>query len=83
MKKAVTIALVLAVLAMGCGHSGVLTDPNRYNTQRGAAIGAGLGALTGQIIGKDTESTLIGAGVGTMLGTIIGNYEDQRTETSK
>ena len=78
MKKMVVSILVLAMLIMGCGHSGLLNDPNRYNTQRGAAIGAGLGALTGQIIGKDTESTLIGAGVGTMLGTIIGNYEDQK-----
>jgi hypothetical protein len=49
----------------------------RYNTQKGAAIGAGIGALAGQAIGHDTESTLIGAAAGTLLGAITGNAVDQ------
>lgn len=39
----------------------------------GAGGGAAAGALLGQMIGKNTESTLIGAAVGTMLGYMVGN----------
>ena len=67
---------ILTVLAFITSCAGVY--PDRYNTQRGAAIGAGVGALAGQAAGHDTESTLIGAGVGTLLGAILGNAIDQR-----
>lgn len=50
----------------------------RYNTQRVAIMGAGVGALAGQVLGNDAESTLIGAGVGTLLGAIVGNAIDQQ-----
>ncbi len=55
----------------------------RYNTQKGALIGGGLGALTGQAIGHNPESTLIGAGVGALLGSIIGNAVDQDYEIAR
>ena len=48
----------------------------------GAAAGAGVGAIAGQIIGHNTAGTLIGAGVGAGLGYIIGNEMD-KSETSK
>jgi len=35
------------------------------------AIGTAAGALIGQILGKDTESTLAGAGVGTVVGAVV------------
>ena len=77
MKKIVMITVILSVVVAGCANTG------RYNTQKGAAIGAGAGAIAGQAIGRNTESTLIGTGVGALLGTIVGNYEDQRaTELS-
>ena len=57
-------------------------NPNRYNTQRGAAIGAGVGALAGQLIGRNTKGTLIGAGVGTLLGAIVGNAVDQERQAA-
>ncbi|MFH2219759.1 MAG: YMGG-like glycine zipper-containing protein [Pseudomonadota bacterium] len=72
MKKIVMITVILSVVVAGCANTG------RYNTQKGAAIGAGAGAIAGQAIGRNTESTLIGTGVGALLGTIVGNYEDQR-----
>ena len=56
---------------------------DRYNTQRGAAIGAGFGALTGQLIGRNTRSTLIGAGVGTLVGAIFGNAVDQERQIAR
>jgi uncharacterized protein YcfJ len=71
-KKAIFIILVLGLLISCAGrHS------DRFNTQRGAAIGAGFGALAGQLIGRNTGSTLIGAGVGTLVGAIVGNAVDQ------
>ncbi len=66
---ALVLMLLLAVLA-GCAESG-------YNTQKGAAIGAAGGALAGQVMGRDTASTLIGAGAGALIGAIGGNAVDQ------
>jgi len=37
----------------------------------GAALGAAGGALVGQAIGGNTESTLIGAGAGALLGAVL------------
>ncbi len=70
------VVLAVTLLFISCGN------PNRYNTQRGAAIGAGFGALAGQMIGKNTKGTLIGAGVGTLLGAIVGNAVDQERQAA-
>ena len=72
------IALVLPLMACAAGR-----DRGRYNTQRGAAIGAGMGAVAGQAIGRNTEATLLGAGIGTLLGAIIGNAADQSHEAAR
>lgn len=72
MKKGTLLLLGLALATFGCAGTG-------YNTQKGAVIGAGVGALAGQAIGHDTESTLIGTGVGALVGTITGNAVDQYT----
>ncbi|MGF1633107.1 MAG: hypothetical protein ACFCVE_04600 [Phycisphaerae bacterium] len=54
------------------------------NAQTGAAVGAGLGALGGAIIGNNANGggrgeagALIGAGVGAAGGYIIGNEQDK------
>ena len=70
------VALAAILFLISCGN------PNRYNTQRGAAIGAGFGALAGQMIGRNTRGTLIGAGVGTLLGAIVGNAVDQEHQAA-
>ncbi len=72
MKKNLLMLLILGVAATGfsCASNG-------YNTQKGALIGAGLGAVAGQIIGNNTAGTLIGAAGGTLLGAVIGNAVDQ------
>ena len=72
MKKFYIALIIMSMAVVGCANTG------RYNTQNGAAAGAGLGAIAGQAIGRNTEATLIGAGVGTLLGSIYGNMEDQR-----
>ena len=70
------IILVMPLIACAAGR-------DRYNTQRGAAIGAGVGAVAGQAIGRNTEATLLGAGIGTLLGAIIGNAADQSHEAAR
>ncbi len=45
----------------------------RDRAVNGLIIGGGSGALVGQAIGRNTESTVIGATVGGILGYIIGN----------
>lgn len=52
----------VAVLATGCA--------NMTETQRSAAIGAGVGALAGAAIGGDTKGAAIGAGVGALGGYV-------------
>lgn len=80
MKKlfSITIAMVFVVTISSCA-----APPDRYNTQKGAAIGAGFGALTGQIIGHSTRSTLLGAAVGGVLGSLVGNTVDQDYQYSR
>jgi len=69
----ILVLLLLAVVLSGCASQG-------YNTQKGAAIGAAGGALAGQMIGRDTASTLIGAGAGALIGAIGGNAVDQHAK---
>ncbi len=62
--------VVITLTGVSCASDG-------YNTQKGAAIGAGLGAIAGQIIGNNTAGTLIGAAGGALAGAIVGNAVDQ------
>lgn len=73
------LVLIALVFFMSCAGR----YPDRFNTQRGAAIGAGFGALAGQLVGRNTKSTLIGAGVGTLVGAIVGNAVDQERQIAR
>lgn len=42
-----------------------------------ALIGAGIGAIAGQVLGGDSASTVLGAGVGAGIGYVIGNEADK------
>jgi outer membrane lipoprotein SlyB len=71
MKSLVVIPVLLAgLMTFSCSSTG-------YNTQKGAAVGAGVGAIAGQIIGNNTAGTLIGAAVGALGGAVVGNAMDQ------
>ena len=63
-----TVASVGLITFTGCATK----------TQSGAAIGAGTGALLGQVIGGNTGATIIGAGVGAIAGAAIGQNEDNK-----
>jgi uncharacterized protein YcfJ len=77
-RNGLLVLLALAVMVSCAGR-----HAERYNTQKGALIGAGFGALAGQLIGGNTESTLIGTGVGTLVGAIVGNAVDQEYEIAR
>lgn len=73
------VGLVLLGFVSSCAHL-----PNdRFNTQRGATIGAGMGALLGQAVGRNTEGTLIGLAAGTVLGALVGNAVDQEKQAMR
>ena len=46
---------------------------------KGLLLGAGGGALAGQAIGRNTESTLIGTTLGTLVGYMVGNEMDKNS----
>lgn len=64
-------------LLCGCASTG-------HNTVAGAAVGTGIGALSGTIIGSQTghagNGMAIGAATGALAGGLIGNAEDARDE---
>jgi uncharacterized protein YcfJ len=81
MKQTIISIALIAILSITTSCATVPHD--RYNTQKGAAVGAGVGALMGQAIGRDTEATLLGAGIGTLLGAITGNAVDQGHQAAR
>ncbi len=68
MLKQFAILACVAVLLGGC--------LSNY-AQQGGAGGAAAGALLGQAIGRNTESTLLGAAIGGVLGYVVGNEMDK------
>jgi len=68
--------IILLTIAIGLGLAFVAGCES--DAQTGALIGTGVGALAGQAIGGDTESTLIGAGAGAVGGYLIGNESDKK-----
>ena len=88
MKKISLIAgattAVLSLAISGCatytGQTDAPDDPNR--TQRGALIGAAIGAAAGLLSGDDAverrQHALVGIGVGALAGGAVGAYQDKQ-----
>jgi len=74
MNKKLISGLILAGVLAGCSSTGGGVN----NKTKGTAGGAALGALVGQIIGKDTKGTVIGAAVGSLAGLGWGAYRDKQ-----
>jgi outer membrane protein OmpA-like peptidoglycan-associated protein len=78
------IAASFTLLAAGCatytGQTDAPDDPNR--TQRGALIGAAIGAAAGLLSGDDAterrQRAMVGAGVGAVAGGAVGVYQDRQ-----
>ena len=77
------IRLLFTILALAVLVSCAGRQSQYYNTQRGAAIGAGVGALSGHLIGRNGKATLVGAGVGTLIGAVFGNAVDQQHQIAR
>lgn len=77
MKKVTVLLTILVGVAFslsGCATTG------QYQSGYQAGTTA-LGALTGQLLGRDTKSTLIGAGVGYVAGGLTKEWAYPRQET--
>ena len=82
-----SVALAATMTFAGCttmnGYTGQTNDPNDPNrTQRGALIGAGIGAVAGLLSGDDAterrQRAMVGAGVGALAGGAVGAYQDRQ-----
>jgi len=78
--RKIIASCMLALSLVGC--TGFEAGNGGYTTAGGAG-GAAVGALAGQIIGKDTKGTLIGAAVGSLLGMGWGAYKDNQARELK
>lgn len=82
--SALATALAATLTVAGCatytGQTTAPDDPNR--TQRGALIGAAIGAAAGLLSGDDAterrQRALVGAGVGGLAGAGVGAYQDRQ-----
>ena len=74
------IAISLCVFLSACTTNPYTGEREASNKAKAAAIGAGIGAVAGILIGDDAderrEKALIGAGIGALAGTAVGAYMD-------
>ena len=75
MKKVLLIS-VIALLLAGNAHAG----DHKHRDLRGVIVGAGGGALLGQAIGRNTQSTVIGTAIGSVVGYLVGSEMDRQYE---
>ncbi len=71
MKKFLLVGIVTlasATIAQASGHN--------HNDIRGVIVGAGGGALLGQAIGRNTQSTVMGTAIGSVVGYLVGKEMD-------
>jgi outer membrane protein OmpA-like peptidoglycan-associated protein len=82
--KLAALAATLAAFTAGCAsYTGQTSDPNDPNrAQRGALIGAAIGAAAGLLSGDDAverrQRAMVGAGIGALAGGGIGAYQDRQ-----
>ena len=70
--KVFSLALCMGLILSGC-----------TNTQKGAAIGTGGGALLGAIVGKLAGNTAVGAAVGGAVGAGAGALIGKKIDKAK
>jgi len=83
MLKKIFVAAMAAVLLAGCTTTDPYTGESRVsNTAKGVGIGAGIGALSGLLVGgshnAQRNAVLIGAGIGALGGGLVGGYMDKQ-----
>ncbi|MFP4640240.1 MAG: OmpA family protein [Guyparkeria sp.] len=79
MKRLILIAAASALVLAGCAQNPYTSEQDK--TAKGATIGAGAGALLGNVVagsGNRTGGTLIGAAVGATVGGLVGRQMDEQ-----
>ena len=77
MKKILVFAVLIILSITATAHADQYLRINKGI--KGLLLGAGGGALAGQAIGRNTESTLIGTTLGTLVGYMVGNEMDKNS----
>jgi outer membrane protein OmpA-like peptidoglycan-associated protein len=79
--------LILASLASMLATTACVTDPNTGERRVSrTAIGAGVGAVGGYLLGdlvggrRDRTERIVGAGIGALAGGAVGNYMDRQEQ---
>lgn len=72
-KMAVAAAMMISVALAGCAQT-----EGQQRATTGALVGGAGGALVGQAIGGNTQSTVIGAASGALLGAVVGSATTPR-----
>ncbi|MBA3774810.1 MAG: OmpA family protein [Ramlibacter sp.] len=70
-RRSMIAAVSAAAMMAGCAD---MNMGNMSQTQKGTAVGAGVGALAGAVIGRDTKGAVIGAGVGALGGYVWSKH---------
>jgi outer membrane protein OmpA-like peptidoglycan-associated protein len=78
-KTALLVAVASSVALAGCtATEDFMHNPDKEQTRKGTAIGAGAGVVAGLLIDGGWKGALIGAGVGALAGGAVGNYQDKQ-----
>ena len=78
-KQLALIALCGTLTLSGCASMNIA--PENQNTAKGAAIGAGVGAVLGKATGNHKNKRLaIGAAIGALAGAAVGRYMDNQEQ---
>jgi uncharacterized protein YcfJ len=70
--KLLILYIIIAIFYSSCS-----TWRKLDNTEKGSVIGAGSGALVGDIVAPGVGGTLVGGAIGAVGGGLIGNEIDK------
>jgi hypothetical protein len=77
-KKMKNRNIMIASILLSVALAGCAATEREQRAGTGAVVGAGVGALAGQAMGRDTRSTVVGAGAGALLGAVAGSATTPR-----